>query len=181
MQRAVVCLHHHPHACLCEALIVPPKKNNTHKDIHRTRTEQFVAPLASSRLDGSGLLVQSPEGPRRYNLWDNRLWEPRELRYSLQTHLSENCGRNPWDAASIVFLSTDGSVLFPIGINSISMSDSGWQTQGGEKGRVEWGDLWQEWELLQKPKKKKITYRIIQSLCDVCISAWLSIVAAKWH
>lgn len=32
-------------------------------------------------------------------------------------------GRNLWAAASIVFLSVDGSVLFPMRINSISMSD----------------------------------------------------------
>lgn len=39
-------------------------------------------------------------------------------------HLSKAPGRNLWVAASIVFLSVDGSVLFPIRINSISMSDT---------------------------------------------------------
>lgn len=42
-------------------------------------------------------------------------------------------GRNLW-AVSIVFLSVDGSVLFPIKINSISMSDRERETHT-ESGR----------------------------------------------
>lgn len=46
-------------------------------------------------------------------------------------------GRNLWAAASIVFLSVDGSVLLPMRINSISMSDRERERQPEKKQRLE--------------------------------------------
>lgn len=58
-------------------------------------------------------------------------------------------GRNLWAAASIVFLSADGSVLFPIRINSISMSDRGREKEAGR----DWVETFDQND--NGPKKRK--------------------------
>lgn len=89
----------------------------THSHIHPAHTVQLAILFDKKRL-----LDLSPEETV------NTIRETTDCENPVNSDTACNTplrapGRNLWIAASIVFLSVDGSVLFPRRINNISMSD----------------------------------------------------------
>lgn len=101
------------HCAICTACIIHKAhtlqfaiQSAKKKTEHKTTTDSWAETRGESIQSVRQQIVRTP-------------WTPIQA----STHLSKAPGGNLWVAASIVFLSVDGSVSFPIRINSISMSD----------------------------------------------------------